>query len=242
MTSARRAERGQALRSEDRGDFRQRTMLHAAAEGSMEAAQAAGSAGVCPSRRRPRARAAALVAAGLVLLSATPAAANVVWYNCDTSAPIQMTSLWVAPQPLDFGLVANFAGAATVASTLVAPIKAVVSVKAKTGPILTPLPCVTIHADGKPIRIGSCTYDDICDPAILGGEPFCSQRLEPVFSADCLCPVAPGTYTVPLQNVSMPGTSLPSWLTSGTYVITITLYDGSSVSEAGCLSMTGTID
>lgn len=144
-----------------------------------------------------------------------------------------MTSLDIVPSPIVIGQPARLSSLAfAVNHNISGPVEGKVVLKKRTGPLLTPLPCVQLSDDTN-LRFGSCSYADMCAPA---GEPLCDSLIESALQQPCLCPLAAGLYELPPLSVIIPPV-LPSWLTSGNYegTITGTTAGGGSVL---CLSFT----
>ena len=152
--------------------------------------------------------------------------------ECGAGGALQVTSLDIVPSPVVIGQPAWLSSLAfAVNRNISGPVQGKVVLKKRTGPLLTPLPCVQLSDTD--LRVGSCSYADLCAPA---GKPLCDLLIEPALQQPCLCPLAARLYELPPVSATIPPV-LPSWLTSGDYegTITGTTAGGGSVL---CLSFT----
>nr|XP_056721046.1 ganglioside GM2 activator [Euleptes europaea] len=153
---------------------------------------------------------------------------NFAWQNCAPSAPAQMKSLNLIPDPICIPGDVTLSASGTTTITLDAPVKAVITLEKKIGDMWLKVPCVD--------DLGSCTYDDLCailDTLVPPGQP-CPQPLQS-YGIPCHCPFKAGTYNLPPSDIFIPNMDLPSFLTNGDYRLKSVLSNGDQ--EIGCLKL-----
>jgi len=140
--------------------------------------------------------------------------------NCDKPGDLlNVTKLQVSPDPISFpgSLGVDFAG--VFKKTLDAPLTATVVLERKVGSAWIKIPCIG--------KIGSCTYDDICE--LLQG-----AVCPPPFGANgvpCKCPFTAGSYKLPNVSFDVDAAVFPP----GDYHAKGTLTNGDT--SVGCIEL-----
>ncbi|XP_064636784.1 ganglioside GM2 activator-like [Lineus longissimus] len=156
------------------------------------------------------------------------------WHNCGSgSATGQVVNLTITPNPIRVPGDIHVAVGAVVRENLEAPIRGDLLIKKKLFGQWIRIPCIDK-------KIGSCTYDDVCEMIPMKPGKPCPDPL-PKYSIPCHCPFNKGNYYLPESTFKLkkPGKSVPSWLESGDYQITIHL--SSKGREAGCIYLEFTL-
>ncbi|XP_048775551.2 uncharacterized protein LOC125680151 [Ostrea edulis] len=123
--------------------------------------------------------------------------------NC--GGMIDVRSLSVMPDPLQFPGTITFSASGALNATLSAPLNAAVVLKKKAAGIWIPIPCID--------QIGSCNYGDIC--TLLESVTQCPPQLTAI-GIDCKCPIKAGKYTLPSMSQDIGAEVFPS----GDYQVT----------------------
>ncbi|XP_052672714.1 uncharacterized protein LOC128155172 [Crassostrea angulata] len=139
--------------------------------------------------------------------------------NC--GGMIDVRSLSVQPDPLQFPGTITFSASAALNTTLSAPLNAKIELKKKAAGIWVPLPCID--------QIGSCSYGDICQ--LLEQITQCPPQLTAI-GIDCKCPIKAGKYTLPSMSQDIGAEAFPS----GDYEVTGTVTDKDG-KVAACLEV-----
>lgn len=139
--------------------------------------------------------------------------------NC--GGMIDVRSLSVQPDPLQFPGTITFSASAALNTTLSAPLNAKIELKKKAAGIWVPLPCID--------QIGSCSYGDICQ--LLEQVTQCPRQLTAI-GIDCKCPIKAGKYTLPSMSQDIGAEAFPS----GDYEVTGTVTDKDG-KVAACLEV-----
>nr|XP_022326877.1 uncharacterized protein LOC111126484 [Crassostrea virginica] len=130
--------------------------------------------------------------------------------NC--GGMIDVKSLSVKPDPLQFPGTITFSASAALNSTLNAPLNAKIELKKKAAGIWIPIPCID--------QMGSCSYGDVC--LLLNQLPQCPPQLTAI-GIDCKCPIKAGKYTLPSMSQDIGAEVFPS----GDYQVTGSVTDKS---------------
>lgn len=118
---------------------------------------------------------------------------------------VRYDELHIRPDPLMFPGNVYVDSAIEVVRDIEAPIKVEITMKKKVALWVT-VPCVNDY--------GSCDYEDICSVE------DCPLFYE-VLGLPCGCPIKAGKYNVRNKEFEVQPLSLPVWLTSGDYQVTI---------------------
>ncbi|KAM4675164.1 ganglioside GM2 activator isoform 2-T2 [Discoglossus pictus] len=148
------------------------------------------------------------------------------WANCDgKSLPGKIISLSVSPDPISIPGDVTIDTVLTTSVPVASPLQIIIKAeKELLGEWMT-VPCVD--------KIGSCTYDHICDflDTVFPPGQKCPEPLR-TYGLPCHCPFKSGTYSLPDTTLKIPNVSLPSWLADGNYRVTGILKEGDK--EIGC--------
>lgn len=144
------------------------------------------------------------------------------YINCGTPADlVNVTTFTATPDPISFPgtLGINFAG--EFKQTLQPPLKATIVLQRKVGSGWIKIPCIG--------KIGSCTYDDLCE--LLAGatcpDPFVTNGVP------CKCPFTKGSYKLPNVSFDIDAAVFPP----GDYHAKANLVTGDSATPSGCVEL-----
>ncbi|ELR14489.1 ganglioside gm2 activator precursor, putative [Acanthamoeba castellanii str. Neff] len=150
--------------------------------------------------------------------------------NCGSeSDPSKLTQLNISPDPIMVGQAVNITAKGFLSANISSGEGYTMSLEIYKKVFGVPIyvPCVS--------NVGSCTYD-LC--GIL--PPTANCPLQP-WGVPCSCPLAAGSYQVPVPGFSFPFPNLGiSWLLDGEILVSVTLADKSG-SRLACYKIDATI-